>query len=97
VITAGISENIDVSIQLDTTISASNRNDLPFNFGDIKVANTQTYDSPKRSGDNKASKSGSFEQCSHSLARLKDFQRDETGENFESKNNADFEKDVRRW
>jgi hypothetical protein len=52
---------------------------------------------PKRSGDNTASKSGSFKQCSHSLARLKDFQRDETGENFESKQNADFEEDVRQW
>jgi hypothetical protein len=35
-------------------------------------------------GGNKASKSGSFKQCSHSTVRLKDLQRDETGENFES-------------
>jgi hypothetical protein len=47
--------------------------------------------------DIKASKSGSFKQCSHSLARLKDFQRDETDENIESKQNADFKEDVRRW
>jgi hypothetical protein len=35
-----MSESTDVSIQQYITISASNQNDLPFNFGDIKVANT---------------------------------------------------------
>jgi hypothetical protein len=43
-------------------------------------------------GGNKASKSGSFKQCSHSLARSKDSQRDEKNENIESKQNADLKK-----
>jgi hypothetical protein len=57
----------------------------------------QTFESSKRSGGKKARKSGSFKQRSHSFARLKDLQRDEMGENIESKQNADFEEDVRRW
>jgi hypothetical protein len=52
----------------------------------------QTFESPKRSGDNKASEFGSFKQCSYSLARFKEYRRDETGENFESKQNADLKK-----
>jgi hypothetical protein len=90
VITAAISDSAGVYIRCQTktiwpSISATSKSPI------------QTFESPQRSGDIKANKSGSFKQCSQSLARLKDFQKDETGENFESKLNADFEEYVRRW